>query len=96
MGLEEFTPEGLVALALRPSRIQAYVDERLQIVGLTQEEICQRQGIPEELLEKFLKDISLLDHGELLRVIILFGSMLGSPTELATVCGLYNPEDEVD
>ena len=94
MGLEEFTPEELMALALRPSRIRAYVDERLQAVGLTQEEVCRRQGIPEELVEKFLKDISLLDYGELLRIIIMFGSILGNPEEFATVCGLYSPEKE--
>lgn len=94
MSLDSLGPEQLMAIALRRIRVKAYVDERLEKIRLTQQEACQKSGVPEAMLERFLDNFCLLEHGELLRVIIMFGSVLGDPEEFAMICGLYEPENK--
>lgn len=96
MSLVPSGPEKSKAIALGQVRVKAYVEERLKAIGLTQQEACQRSGVPEAMLESFLEDFGSLDYGKLLRVIIMFGSVLGNPEELAMVCGLYTPEDRAN
>jgi predicted transcriptional regulator len=74
--------------------IRDYVENRLEALSLTQEEACKKAGIPRSLLNSFLEDLDLLNYAELLRVIIMFGSVLGSPDELATVCGIESDQSD--
>ena len=101
-----FLPEELLAIARGAIRdeiisIKQYVYERLEALGLTLEEAAQRQGIPLEILERFIESPESLDYAELSRVIIMFGSALGSsaPIYLAQLCGIdlgFDPVDDDD
>jgi len=77
-----------MALALGQVRVKAYVEERLKVIGLTQQEACERSAVPESMVEKFLENFLSLDYGEKLRVIIMFGSVIGDPVELGPLCGI--------
>ena len=68
--------------------VNIYVQERLSQLGITREEAVRRSGVPEELVDRFLTDLSELELGEKLRVIIMFGSVIGDPVELGPLCGI--------
>lgn len=68
--------------------IKSYVEGQLQELGITKEEAVRRSGVPEKLVDRFLTDLSGLGLGEKLRVIIMFGSVIGDPVELGPLCGI--------
>ena len=68
--------------------VNIYIQERLDRLGITKEEAVRRSGVPEELVDRFLTDLSELELGEKLRVIIMFGSVIGDPVELGPLCGI--------
>lgn len=70
------------------SLVRAYVEKRLAAQGITKAEACMQYGLPEKLVDRFLEDVDFLNYAELLRVIIMFGSALGDPVELASACGV--------
>lgn len=67
--------------------VNVYVAENLERLGLTMEEAARRSNVPEELLDRFLTDLSRLTLAEKLRVAIMFGSVLGDPVQLAMIAG---------
>ena len=97
MSLNSLGPEKLMALALGQVRVKAYVEERLKVIGLTQQEACERSAVPESMVEKFLENFLSLDYGEKLRVIIQFGSLLGDPVRLGALSGVeFGGDDSSD
>jgi len=74
--------------------VNVYVAENLERLGLTMEEAARRSNVPEELLDRFLTDLSRLTLAEKLRVAIMFGSVLGDPVQLAMISGVELGNDE--
>lgn len=75
-------------MLIQQESVKAYVEQRLATLGIGKAEACRRCFISEELLDKFLTDAASLTCGEFLKVVIMFGSVLESPTELARACGV--------
>lgn len=77
---------------IQQDSVNAYVEQRLNHLGISKAQACEKCGVPEERIDKFLADCDALAYWELLQVLIMFGSTLGDPEELAKVCGI--PEEE--
>ena len=68
--------------------VQTYVEEKLTALGLTLEDAANRQGIPLEVLKAFLRDPYSVSYAEQIRVVVMLGSLLGSPVCLARQIGV--------
>lgn len=67
------------------SLAKTYVEWELAAQNLTFSRACESIGIPEATVDAFLAAFS--DYETTVKIVILLGAILGSPVNLARVCG---------